>query len=229
MEFDDSVDNIDSVDESTEAEDLCDSPDDLDFDESDTWSLSEDATEAWEDIPETTTPGDLPFPEEELAEALDWEQDTLAEQADTPDPALMEALGKAASERDWIEVEQVDSYRHPEFETQMSFQVDPTTGKAMQDEFGEWIQCSRNTPGAQRPDLFMEDEDGIHMREDKCYHDVTSLTQNIRQQTEDRRAAFGDDVDLTYVVSPNFTVVEAERLQNYCENRLGVNLEWQLK
>ena len=73
------------------------------------------------------------------------------------------------------------------------------------------------------------DENGVHLREVKDYHNVSNLKQNIKHQTEDRRGAFGDDVDLTYVVAPNFTLEEAEELQDYVENKLGVDLEWQLK
>ena len=63
----------------------------------------------------------------------------------------------------------------------------------------------------------------------KDYHNVNNLKQNIKHQTEHRRSAFGNDVDLTYVVAPNFTLEEAEKLQDYVENKLDVDLEWQLK
>ena len=176
--------------------------------------------EALDEAPEMTELDEM------LQELPDWEEDTEAEGMDD---ALMEALEKSPDERNWMDVELVDSYRHPDYETQRSFWIDPETSWAMRDDYGDWIGCNRSTFGAQRPDLWLEDEYGIHIREDKCYHDINSLTQNIRSQTQDRREAFGEDVDLTYVVAPNFTVAEAERLQNYCENKLDVNLEWQLK
>lgn len=141
----------------------------------------------------------------------------------------LDALREEPNNRSYQQAELVDIALHPDYEDQRSILVDLETGKAVQDKFGNFVTCSRKTKGSQRPDGMLVDENGVHLREVKDYHNINNLKQNIKRQTEDRRRAFGDDVDLTYIVAPNFTLEEAEKLQNYVENILGTDLEWQLK
>lgn len=141
----------------------------------------------------------------------------------------LDALREEPNNRSYQQAELVDIALHPDYEDQRSILVDLETGKAVQDKFGNFVNCSRKTKGSQRPDGMLVDENGVHLREVKDYHNINNLKQNIKRQTEDRRRAFGDDVDLTYIVAPNFTLEEAEKLQNYVENILGTDLEWQLK
>lgn len=141
----------------------------------------------------------------------------------------LQALWEKPDNRIYQQTELVDMALHRDYEGQRSILVDSETGKAIQDEFGNYVDCSRNTKGSQRPDGMLVDENGVHLREVKDYHNVNNLKQNIKHQTEERRSAFGNDVDLTYVVAPNFSIGDAEKLQDYVENKLGVDLEWQLK
>ena len=157
-----------------------------------------------------------------------WKQEMSDLGEELSDDTLC-ALWEAPDNRTYQQTELVDAALHPDHEDQRSILVDADTGKAVQDEFGNFVDCPRNTKGAQRPDGMLVDEDGVHLREVKDYHNVNNLKQNIKHQTEARRSAFGDDVDLTYVVAPNFTLEEADKLQDYVENKLGVDLEWQLK
>ena len=162
----------------------------------------------------------------ELAEDPDfqaWCQDLTADL----DQATLEALWKGPDCRSPREVELVDAALHPEYESQMIFRTDAETGQALRDEVGEWVTDTRRSAGTQVPDGFYEDELGLHFREEKCYSNASNLMRNISDQTAARRAGFGDDVDITYVLAPKFTVEEAERIQQYCEETLGVNLEWQ--
>lgn len=139
------------------------------------------------------------------------------------------ALWEEPDQRDYIQTELVDTALHPDFEAQRSILTDRETGLAVKDEAGHFVDCPRNTKGAQRPDGMMVDDTGVHLREAKNYSNLNNLEQNIKHQTESRRSAFGEDVDLTYVVAPNFTIEEAEKLQSYVEDKLGVNLEWQFR
>lgn len=143
------------------------------------------------------------------------------------DQDTLEALWKSADCRSPREVELVDAALHPEYESQMVFRTDEVTGRALRDESGMWVTDVRRSAGTQVPDGFLENESGLHLREDKCYTRAADLMRNIREQTDARRTAFGDDVDITYVLSPKFTVGEAERIQQHCEEELGVRLEWQ--
>lgn len=165
---------------------------------------------------------------EEMEETPDWKDSFLDAHPEFTEE-MLECLDKSPTERTWQEVELADSLRHPEFQTQKSFLTDPETGEVLRDEDAEFIECARNTKGAQRPDGICIDDEGIHIREDKTYSDLTNLMHNICEQTQTRRTGFGDDVDLTYVVAPNFTVEQADKLQAYLEEDLGVNLEFQLK
>lgn len=192
--------------------------DDLE-EESATPEMAEEITD-WDNIFENTDFEDLE----------ETEEINLFQDLEFPDltPEELAALQKSPLERTWQEVELADNVRHSQYETQKSFLTDEETGEVLRDADGKLISCNRNVRGAQRPDGFLEDEEGIHIREDKSYGDLYNLMNNIREQTEKRREGYGEDVDLTYVVAPRFNVGEAERLQEFCEQN-GVNLEFQLK
>ncbi len=140
---------------------------------------------------------------------------------------MLSVLEVSPDARTWQETEIADYLRYPNFETQKSILTDET-GIALVDDNGEFVECPRNTKGAHRPDGFYIEDGKIHMHEIKNYHDVNNLKQNIAEQTEKRFASFGDDIDLTYVLAPNFSVEESDELQEYIES-LGANIEWQLK
>ncbi len=202
----------------------------MEFDDVDTGQESE-VTEMEETGQEL---GDISEQLEEITQELEEVPQELEEWTE-PEAALevpeniLEALETAPDQRSCYQTELVDSYRHPDYDPQFSFMTDRETGQALLDEQGDLIPCSRNTKGSQRPDGYMEDDMGRHLREAKCYHDLDNLKNNIRQQTEARFTALGPETDLTYVVAPNFTLEQAEQLQQFCEEDLGVNLEWQLK
>ncbi|MBO7217678.1 MAG: hypothetical protein J6V50_03160 [Clostridia bacterium] len=140
------------------------------------------------------------------------------------------ALSKSVGERNYMDTELVDLVRNPDYEGQRSILTDLETGLAVRDENGDFVDCPRNTKGAQRPDGMYVDELGDpHFREAKNYGDVGNLISNIKEQTETRREGFGDDVDITYVIDPSrFTVKDADKLQAL-EDELGINIEFQLK
>lgn len=161
-----------------------------------------------------------------LAEDLEFQAWREGITADL-DQATLEALWKDVEFRSPREVELVDAALHPEYESQMIFRTDEVTGRALRDENGEWVTDIRRSAGTQVPDGFLEDDLGLHIREDKCYGSAANLMRNIEYQTAARRAAFGDNADITYVISPKFTVEEADRIQQFCEDTLGVSLEWQ--
>lgn len=180
------------------------------------------------DIDSTEVTSDTSHADELISDYDLWKQEMDDLGSELTDDTL-DALWEEPDNRSYRQAELVDIALHPDYEDQRSILVDAETGKAVQDEFGNFVDCSRNTKGAQRPDGMLVDENGVHLREVKDYHNVNNLKQNIKHQTEHRRNAFGDDVDLTYVVSPNFTLEEAEKLQDFIENKLDVDLEWQLK
>lgn len=143
------------------------------------------------------------------------------------DDQTLQALWKDIQDRSPREVELVDAALHPEYESQKIFLTNET-GKAMQDEQGNWITETHRISGSQAPDGFFQDPEGVvHLREQKNYTNASNLMRNITEQTASRRAAFGDDVDITYTLAPNFTVQQAEKIQAYCEDKLGVSIEWQ--
>lgn len=203
------MDIADCIPEETEVDQLSDLEDLGDID---SFEIASDASDADDLIPDY----DL------------WKQEMDDLGSKLTDDTL-DALWEEPDNRSYRQAELVDIALHPDYEDQRSILVDAETGKAVQDEFGNFVDCSRNTKGAKRPDGMLVDENGVHLREVKVYRNVNNLKQNIKHQTEDRRNAFGDDVDLTYVVAPNFTLEEAEKLQDYVENKLDVDLEWQLK
>lgn len=180
-----------------------------------------------DDMAEEEEIRDIPQ-ETELEEVQD-----LEEQESELSEELRTALLKSPLDRTWREAEMVDIYRHPKYEAQAAFATDPDTGEALRDENGDLVRCSRRTPGAQVPDGFYEDEEGIHIREAKDGENLEELKADITKQAIDRWQAFGDDIDLVFAVSPHFTVAEAENLQRYCSDYLSkigkVEVEYQLK
>lgn len=166
--------------------------------------------------------------EEELREEISHAEET-EELEDEEISEFQYALLKAPAERSWREAELVDIYRHPKYQAQIAFATDPDTGETLRDEEGELIRCSRNTRGAQIPDGFYEDEMGIHIREVKNYSDPRNVMAEIAVQAHERKSAFGNDIDLTFILSPKFTVEEAERIQRYASDFLNVEVEYQLK
>lgn len=167
------------------------------------------------------------FEEEHAAEA---KTDTKTEKDNT---GLTEkeqaALEKPADERNWRETERADAVRNQDFQAQKSYATNPETGEVLRDKDGKMVECAPNEKGSVRPDLIKESEKGIEIRENKNYTNVDNLMQNIKHQAEQRKANFGEDIQQTYVVAPKMSVGDAERLQDYVENKLGVNLEIQHK
>lgn len=162
------------------------------------------------------------IPEEIEEETADLGEDGLSDE-------LQEALLKAPTDRSFREAEMVDIYRHRLYEAQISFATDPDTGEVLRTEEGDLVRCRRNTPGAQVPDGFYMDEEGmIHIREVKDIRDMELLKSSITKQAIERWVAFSDDIDLVFIAAPHYTLAEAEELQRYC-TRLGVRLEYQLK
>lgn len=221
MDFDDYDDGPeDGADDDTE--------DGLTVDDTD--DPADDLEKAGSDDLLDWSPGANAEPEtEELSDPFgEWTQEMHDLAPELTDETL-EALWEDPDKRDYSETELVDTALHPDFEPQRSIQIDPETGEALRDENGDFLDAPYGSKGSQRPDGMKVDDTGVYLREAKNYSDLNNLKQNIRHQTEDRKAAFGDDVDLTYVVAPNFTIEEAEKLQAYVEGKLGQNLEWQLK
>lgn len=223
-------DAFDFSEEDVDAE-ICDNPEAVDIvdcipEEADVDQLSD--LEDLGDIDNLEITLDISPADEPISDVNLWKlkMDDLG--AELTDDTL-DALREEPNNRSYQQAELVDIALHPDYEDQRSILVDLETGKAVQDKFGNFVNCSRKTKGSQRPDGMLVDENGVHLREVKDYHNINNLKQNIKRQTEDRRRAFGDDVDLTYIVAPNFTLEEAEKLQNYVENILGTDLEWQLK
>lgn len=148
-------------------------------------------------------------------------------QMDFLDPATQLAVYKDAADRSPLETELADAALHAaDYEPQLIFKTDET-GAALRDSEGNFIMDNWRSAGSQAPDLTRMDENGdISLIEDKTYTNVNNLMHNIKEQTEARRACFGDDVDITYNIAPKFDVGEAEKLQKYCEDKLHVNINW---
>lgn len=132
-----------------------------------------------------------------------------------------EALGKKPVDRTWRDAERVDAVHNPDFETQKSY------GK---DDSGTLKEVRHGAKDSQRPDGIKINADGrIEIREVKNYHSFDTLKRNIAKQIKARRELFGEDVDITVVISPNFVIGDAERLQEYIEDDLGCKIEFPLK
>lgn len=172
-----------------------------------------------------------PITEEEIAAAFDdpSEKKDTETKTDQPDDKTTQALEKAPDDRTWRDTERVDQVRNQDFEAQKSFKTDPETGKVLVDKDGKLVECAPNVKDSVRPDLIKQGKDGLEIRENKNYSNVNNLMQNIKHQSEQRKANFGENVQQTYVVAPKMTVEEAMKLQDYVENKLGVNLEIQHK
>lgn len=137
------------------------------------------------------------------------------------------AVYQSADKRTPVETERVDAVYHPGYTPQKIFKTDAQTGQALRDAEGNFVLDTRRNAGTRVPDLFMQDNDGkVFIIEDKNYSNLYNLKRNIAKQTADRRATFGHDVDITFNVAPKLTVGQAEKLQDYCENQLGVHLVW---
>ena len=148
-------------------------------------------------------------------------------QMDFLDPASQIAVFKDAADRSPLETELADAALHSaDYMPQLIFKTDET-GAALRDSEGNFIMDNWRSAGSQAPDLTRMDENGdISLIEDKTYTNVNNLMHNIKEQTEARRACFGDDVDITDNIAPKFDVGEAEKLQKYCEDKLHVNINW---
>ena len=170
--------------------------------------------------------------QEETAEIRD-ETSEIQETEEVEELGLSEveiALMKNPKDRSWREAELVDIYRHPSYQAQLSFAIDPDTGEALRDADGAWIHCSRNVKHCQSPDGFYEDEfGGIHIREVKDYEKPDDVIGAISKQTFQRRKAFGHDIDLTFSLSPKFTIHEAQQIQEFANKYLKVEIDYQLK
>ena len=133
--------------------------------------------------------------------------------------AEIEALFTSPTERSWRQVEMVDEVRHREFETQRSF---------IQGEDG-YRDAQHSEKGSQRPDLYKCTDEGIELREDKNWSRAKALSSNITNQAGDRKELYRDELkDLTFVVSPKFTLEEADYIADTCY-KAGADVEWMLK
>ena len=80
--------------------------------------------------------------------------------------------------------------------------------------------------GSQRPDEIKFTEEGIDIREVKNWSNADALARNIEKQSADRYEMFGEDIhDLTYIVSPKFTLEECDKLNETCQNS-GADIEF---
>ena len=224
---DDNPDILDGLLGDEVADNLSDNTEEASISDFEAWS--QDMNSLTPELNEMGISSELP---ESVMEGISdfeaWSQD-MKDLAPELNEETLNALWEDPDTRSYQETELVDTALHPDFESQRSILVDTETGKAVQDEFGNFVDCPRNTKGSQRPDGMMVDDAGVHLREAKNYGNLYNLERNIKEQTEKRFEAFGENTDLTYVVAPRFTIEEAEKLQDYVENKLGVNLEWQHK
>lgn len=135
---------------------------------------------------------------------------------------LQTALDTRVEDRSPRECELADLWRHRGSHDQVVFR--PDENGAFHEADSKW-----RTKGSQVPDLYCEDEDGVHIRELKDWHNIDALADNIDAQAAKRSEAFGEEADVTFVVAANeFTIEEAEGLQQHCEEN-GIGLEFMLK
>lgn len=149
---------------------------------------------------------------EEVAEINDFSDESLiSHYRDIGiDEMTIQQLMNAPDDRTWRGLENIDALQHPDFDTQKSFISDGEDG---------YLETSYGTKDSQRPDEIRFSEKGIDIREAKNYSNVDSLIQNITKQATDRYELFGEDLnDLTFVVSPKFTLEECERLYQTCHD-----------
>ena len=183
-------------------------------------------TEETEDLADTETEAEDLTEDDDLQLAAqyrkmkEWFDDRLTEQE-------ISALCKDLQDRTPRDCELVSLLTARGYEGQRIFRVDPDTGEALRDTDGAFDCASVRECGTQVPDEFREDEEGVHIREVKDYTNKYSLIHNIKTQAEDRRSAFGEDVDLTFVVNSGpFSVQDADYISRSCE-KMGVDIEWQ--
>ncbi len=149
----------------------------------------------------------------------EWKE-SIQEKNPQIDDKTAQAIWTAPNQRTWRQTELNNYALHPDYEQQVSFKMDPKTGQAVEVPYG--------TKGSQRPDGIIRNDGKVEaIIEDKNYKNADSLIQNIKKQTEARRELFGDDVKMSYVLSPKFTCEEAEKIQQVCEGELGVEIEYE--
>ncbi len=169
-----------------------------------------------------------------LIEVAEGYQDVVEAELMAGIPGLTAEEAKAISRnpenRTPHQAEVADLARHPEYAGQKSFATDPKTGSVIYDESGNPVEAAYGSRGSQRPDGYRVDENGrVDLRENKSYHNVYSLMNNMAKQTAKRRRGFGDQVRITFVLSRNdFTLAEADMIWEKAEE-LGVDIEWQMK
>lgn len=124
------------------------------------------------------------------------------------DDYTIEQIEKSPVDRSWRGCEIIDALQHPDYSTQKSFVKDNNGYREA--KYGE--------KGSQRPDEILISDEGIDIREVKNWTSANALAKNINKQSSDRYEMFGDDLqDLTYVVSPKFTIEECDMLYNACK------------
>lgn len=155
----------------------------------------------------------------EVEEILGSEQKEALASYDTLSDKERVALERPSEDRTWRQTELADAARHGEYDTQRSF---------IRGQDGKVVEASHGEKDSQRPDGIRIDPSGrIDIREVKDYHNADSLMRNMAEQTADRKELFGKDAEVTFAVAANdFTVEDAERIQDYAENTLHVNIEW---
>ena len=141
------------------------------------------------------------------------ETDMDATEQDTDDITTATAIlqfMEAPDCRSWKDCEILDALQHPDFEVQKSY---------ISDEDDGFCETAYGTKNSQRPDEIRFTEDGIDIREVKNYSSVSSLIQNISKQADTRHGLFGNELnDLTFVVSPKFTLEECDRIAQACQD-----------
>lgn len=132
------------------------------------------------------------------------------------DNTTIQQILNEPDERSWRGCENIDALQHPDFDVQRSFVKD---GEGYREaEYGE--------KGSQRPDEIKFTEEGIDIREVKNWSNADALARNIEKQSADRYEMFGEDIhDLTYIVSPKFTLEECDKLNETCQNS-GADIEF---
>lgn len=200
------------------------------------WNEHSDTLDSADLPPESRDP--LEFDEMDSApDALELEADDLDCELHRLNPDMDEetlcALSKDVQDRTPREVELVDLARHPGYEDQLSFACDDVTGEALLDENGDLVQVPRNMRGSQRPDGALQLKDGTwDFRECKSYSGSSAynnLRTTIREQSDNRYAALGDNQHTTFVIAANdLTVHDADRLQQLAQD-CGCDLEFQTK
>lgn len=133
------------------------------------------------------------------------------------DDSTIDQLFMDPDQRTWRGCENVDALEHPDYSTQISF------GKSENDDYEE---VAYGTKDSQRPDEIRFTDQGIDIREVKNWSDADALVRNIRDQAGERYELFGDELnDLTFVVSPKFSLEECDKLEETCRES-GADIEF---